>query len=169
MQNLPIYRVGEGHDIHRTAEGRPLILGGVTVDAPFGLDGHSDADVLIHAVIDALLGATGQGDIGDWFPNTDERWRGADSGDLLRHVLESVITGTWQIQNLDCTISAERPRLSNWKEAIRQRMSELLNIHVSAVNVKAKSGELVGPIGRGEAIAADVVVLICRELPKKSG
>ena len=169
MQNLPIYRGGDGHDIHRTAEGRPLILGGVTVDAPFGLDGHSDADVLIHAVIDALLGATGQGDIGDWFPNTDERWRGADSGDLLRHVLESVITGTWQIQNLDCTISAERPRLSNWKEAIRQRMSELLNIHVSAVNVKAKSGELVGPIGRGEAIAADVVVLICRELPKKSG
>ena len=169
MQNLPIYRVGEGHDIHRTVEGRPLILGGVTVDAPLGLDGHSDADVLIHAVIDALLGATGQGDIGDWFPNTDERWKGADSADLLRHVLKSVITGEWQIQNLDCTISAERPRLSNWKEAIRQRMSELLDIRVSALNVKAKSGELVGPIGRGEAIAADVVVLICRELPKKSG
>ena len=96
-------------------------------------------------------------------------WKGADSVDLLRHVLESVITGTWQIQNLDCTISAERPRLSNWKEAIRQRMSELLDIRVSALNVKAKSGELVGPIGRGEAIAADVVVLICRDLSKKSG
>jgi 2-C-methyl-D-erythritol 2,4-cyclodiphosphate synthase len=114
------------------------------------------------------LGATGQGDIGDWFPNTDERWKGADSADLLRHVLKSVITGEWQIQNLDCTISAERPRLSNWKEAIRQRLAELLEIRESALNVKAKSGELVGPIGRGEAIAADVVVLICRESPKKS-
>lgn len=168
MQNLPIYRVGEGHDIHRTVEGRPLVLGGVTIDAPFGLDGHSDADVLIHALIDALLGATGQGDIGEWFPNTDDRWKGANSADLLREVMDSLNAGAWIIQNLDCTISAERPRLSEWKPAIRQRLADLLQISESTVNVKAKSGEKVGPIGRGEAIAADVVVMLCRQSPKKS-
>jgi len=166
MQNLPVYRIGEGHDIHRTITGRPLILGGVSVDAPFGLDGHSDADVLLHAVIDALLGATGQGDIGEWFPNTDDRWKGADSVQLLAHVVESAVTGKWTIQNLDCTISAEQPKLSEWKPAIRQRLAELLRVSESAVNVKAKSGERVGPIGRGEAIAADVVVLLSRESPK---
>ena len=168
MQNLPIYRVGEGHDIHRAVNGRPLILGGVSIDADFGLDGHSDADVLIHAVIDALLGATGTGDIGEWFPNTAERWKAADSAELLQHVMESVIVGAWQIQNLDCTISAERPKLSEWKPAIRQRLAELLQIRESALNIKAKSGEKVGPIGRGEAIAADVVVLLCQESPKNS-
>lgn len=168
MQNLPIYRVGEGHDIHRTVEGRPLVLGGVTIDASFGLDGHSDADVLIHAVIDALLGATGQGDIGEWFPNTDDRWKGADSADLLAEVMTSLNAGSWVIQNLDCTISAERPRLSEWKPAIRKRLANLLEISESTLNVKAKSGEQVGPIGRGEAIAADVVVMLCRQSPKKS-
>ncbi len=168
MQNLPIYRIGEGHDIHRTTQGRPLILGGVTVEAPFGLDGHSDADVLTHAVIDALLGATGHGDIGEWFANTDKRWKGADSATMLRHVLDSVITGEWQIQNLDCTISAEQPTLSAWKAVIRQRLAVLLDVSESVLNVKAKSGEQVGPIGCGDAIAADVVVLICRESPMKS-
>lgn len=166
MQNLPVYRIGEGHDIHRTVAGRPLILGGAVVEADFGLDGHSDADVLMHAVIDALLGATGKGDIGEWFPNTDDRWKDADSADLLRYVLESVLAGTWQIENLDCTISAERPKLAQWKPVIRQRLSDLLQIDESRLNVKAKSGEKVGPIGRGEAIAADVVVLLSRESPK---
>ncbi len=168
MQNLPIYRVGEGHDVHRTVGGRPLIIGGVAIDADFGLDGHSDADVLIHAVIDALLGAAGQGDIGEWFPNTDDRWKDADSATLLQHVLESAIVGQWQIQNLDCTISAERPKLADWKPAIRRRLSDLLGVSESALNIKAKSGELVGPIGRGEAIAADVAVLLSRESPKNS-
>jgi len=166
MQNLPVYRIGEGHDVHRTVEGRPLILGGVDITAPFGLDGHSDADVLLHAVIDALLGATGQGDIGEWFPNTDSRWKYADSGELLRHVLESAINGKWQIVNLDCTISAEQPRLSDWKPPIRKRLAELLQVSESLLNVKAKSGEAVGPIGRGEAIAADVVVLLSQQSPK---
>jgi 2-C-methyl-D-erythritol 2,4-cyclodiphosphate synthase len=144
---------------------RPLILGGVTIHAPFGLDGHSDADVLIHAVIDALLGATGQGDIGERYPNTDDHWKDADSAVLLRDVLESVIAGTWKIQNLDCTISAEQPKLSAWKPAIRQRLAELLDVSESVLNIKAKSGERMGPIGRGEAIAADVVVLISRLSP----
>lgn len=166
MQNLPVYRIGEGHDIHRTVDGRPLILGGVHVASPFGLDGHSDADVLLHAIIDALLGATGQGDIGEWFPNTESRWKNADSATLLQHVLKSTIAGKWTIENLDCTISAERPRLADWKRPIRKRLAELLQVNESALNVKAKSGESVGPIGRAEAIAADVVVLLSRQQPK---
>ncbi len=165
MQNLPIYRIGEGHDIHRTVEGRPLILGGVEVDASFGLDGHSDADVLLHAIIDALLGATGQGDIGEWFPNTENRWKDADSAALLQNVLETAIDSKWTIENLDCTVSAERPRLSNWKRSIRKRLAELLHVSESVLNVKAKSGEGVGPIGRGEAVAADVVVLLSQQSP----
>lgn len=165
MHNLPLFRVGEGHDIHRTVIGRPLILGGVTIDAPFGLDGHSDADVLIHAVIDALLGAAGRGDIGEWFPNADDQWKDSDSAVLLQEVLNSVIVGSWQIVNLDCTVSAQRPALTAWKSAIRQRLAELLDVSESVLNIKAKSGEQVGPIGRGEAIAADVVVLICQESP----
>jgi len=166
MQNLPVYRIGEGHDVHRTVKGRPLILGGIEVDSSIGLDGHSDADVLLHAVIDALLGATGQGDIGEWFPNTESRWKGADSSALLQHVLDSTIDGQWNIENLDCTVSAEQPRLSDWKQPIRKRLAELLQVSESVLNVKAKSGEGVGPIGRGEAIAADGVVLLSLQSPK---
>lgn len=156
-------RIGEGHDTHRTISGRPLIIGGVHVtDADFGLDGHSDADVLLHAVIDALLGATGQGDIGEWFPNTSEEWRGADSTKLLARVLASIMEQGWRIINLDCTIHAERPRMGSWKPIIRKRLAELLQVAMPQVNVKAKSGEKVGPVGRGESIAADVVVLVTR-------
>ena len=154
-------RVGEGHDTHRTIVGRPLILGGVHVaDAGFGLDGHSDADVLLHAVIDAILGATGQGDIGEWFPNTSDEWKNADSAKLIDHVLQSVLKQGWRIINLDCTIHAERPRMVEWKPKIRLRLAELLNVSPDVVNIKAKSGERVGPVGRGESISADVVVLI---------
>lgn len=166
MQNPPVHgldlRVGEGHDIHRTINGRPLILGGVRIDSPFGLDGHSDADVLLHAIIDALLGATGRGDIGEWFPNTSNEWKDADSGVLLQHVWRQLSLDGWRIQNLDCTISAERPRLGEWKPAIRERVAELLGVTADQVNIKAKSGEAVGPVGRGEAITADVVVLLSR-------
>lgn len=162
MQNLPLLRVGEGHDVHRTIAGRPLMLGGIHVTADFGLDGHSDADVLLHAIIDALVGATGQGDIGEWFPNTDPQWKDADSTDLLRHVWETLQQDDWQLVNLDCTISCERPRLRDWKPQIRHRLAELLAVSEDAVNVKAKSGEAVGPIGRGEAISADAVVLLVR-------
>lgn len=150
--------------MHRTVDGRPLVLGGVTItDADRGLDGHSDADVLLHAVIDALLGATARGDIGEWFPNTDVRWKGADSADLLAAVLSELADHGWRICNLDCTISAERPKLTAWKPAIRRRLADLLSVSTDRINVKAKSGERVGPIGRGEAIAADVVVLMIRD------
>ena len=162
MQNLPIFRVGEGHDTHRTVIGRPLVLGGVVIECAFGLDGHSDADVLLHAVIDALLGATGRGDIGEWFPNTSEDWKDADSSVLLRHVWNDISQDGWQLQSLDCTISAEEPRLSLWKPLIRKRLAELLGVSADQVNVKAKSGEAIGPVGRGEAIVADAVVLLSR-------
>lgn len=156
-------RVGEGHDTHRTITGRPLIIGGITItDATFGLDGHSDADVLLHAIIDAMLGATGQGDIGEWFPNTDSQWKDAESTRLLDAVWRSVKDQGWRIINLDCTIHAERPRMVVWKPRIRQRLSELLDVPLEQLNVKAKSGEKVGPVGRGESISADVVLLLSR-------
>ncbi len=160
MQKLPILRVGEGHDTHRTIGGRPLVLGGVVVESEFGLDGHSDADVLLHAVIDCLLGAAGRGDIGEWFPNTSAEWKDADSGELLTHVWSELSQAGWRLQNLDCTISAESPRLGPWKPAIRKRLAELLGVSADQINVKAKSGEAVGPVGRGEAITADAVVLL---------
>lgn len=156
-------RIGEGHDTHRTITGRPLILGGVLIDnAPWGLDGHSDADVLLHAITDCLLGASGLGDIGGWFPNTDDRWKGADSAELLKTVMTAVGTRGWRIVNLDCTIHAESPRLTDWKPKIRKRLAELLQVAEDQVNVKAKSGEKVGPVGRQEAISADAVVLLSR-------
>ncbi|MCL4113140.1 UNVERIFIED_CONTAM: hypothetical protein GTU68_061604 [Idotea baltica] len=155
-------RVGLGNDVHRLIKGRPLILGGVTIDFDQGLDGHSDADVLLHAVIDALLGAAGLGDIGEWFPNTDEQWSGADSTQLLAHVLQQVVERGWQIVNIDCTISAERPKLKDWKPKIRTRLSQICEIAEDTVNVKAKSGERVGPVGRGEAISAEAIVLLQR-------
>ena len=157
-------RVGEGHDTHRTTADRPLIIGGVQItDAAFGLDGHSDADVLLHATIDALLGATGQGDIGEWFPNTSDAWKNADSAALLRTVKQSVMDQGWRIINLDCTIHAEQPRMGSWKPQIRKRLSELLGIAEDRINVKAKSGERVGPVGRGESMSADAVVLLYRK------
>lgn len=163
--SLPPLRIGEGHDVHRIIGGRPLMLGGVKIlDSDYGLDGHSDADVLLHAIIDALLGAAGLGDIGDWFPNTDEQWKGADSADLLRSVLNAVRQHEWRIGNLDCTIHAERPKLTAWKPLIRDRLSELLQISRENVNVKAKSGEKVGPVGIGQAVAADAVVLLFHDL-----
>ena len=140
------------------------MIGGIHIsDADFGLDGHSDADVLLHAVIDALLGATSQGDIGEWFPDSGDEWKNADSTELLDTVLQSVLKRGWRIVNLDCTIHAEQPRLVLWKPKIRQRIAELLKLSEDVVNIKAKSGEKVGPVGRCESISADVVVLMARE------
>ncbi len=157
------FRVGEGHDTHRTISGRPLVIGGVQItDATFGLDGHSDADVLIHAIIDALLGATGRGDIGDWFPNTSDTWKNADSAKLLQTVVGELCASQWCLINLDCTIHAERPRMGPWKQKICNRLAELLGVSPERVNVKAKSGEKVGPVGRGESLSADAVVLMYR-------
>ncbi len=155
-----MFRVGLGHDTHRTVAGRPLILGGVEVPAEFGLDGHSDADVLLHAVTDAILGAAGLGDIGEWFPDTSAEFAGADSAQLLQLVVTDIRKGGWQVVNLDSTLFAERPKLSAHKAAMEARIAELLGMDAAAVNVKAKTGEKVGPIGRGESIAAQAIVLL---------
>jgi len=153
-------RVGLGHDRHRLVPGRRLILGGVTIDYEMGLDGHSDADVLLHAVTDALLGAAGLGDIGEWFPNTDPRWANVDSAIFLQQAVREVQNRGWKIVNLDCTIHAERPKLSAYKKSIAHQIALLLNLDPSQVNVKAKTGERVGPVGRQEAIDADAIVLL---------
>ena len=155
-------RVGIGHDTHRLEAGRPLVLGGVTIPHALGLAGHSDADVVLHAVADALLGAAALGDIGEMFPDTDPTYRGADSANLLGEVVSRVRAAGWQPVNLDLVIHAERPKLGPHKPAIRVRIAELLGVAPNIVNVKAKTGELVGPIGRGEAISCEAVVLIDR-------
>lgn len=162
MSLLPAYRVGLGHDTHRLLAGRALILGGVRIEHSAGLDGHSDADVLLHAVTDALLGAAGLGDIGELFPDTDPRHAGADSSQFLAEALQRVHQAGWQPVNLDCTIHAQRPKLSAYKPAIESRLAELLELPADAVNVKAKTGERVGPVGREEAMCADAIVLIQR-------
>ncbi len=156
-------RIGLGHDIHRLATGRSLILGGVPIEYDRGLLGHSDADVLLHALTDALLGAVGLGDIGERFPNTEPRWAGADSALFLSDAISAIRELGWNIANLDCTLFAERPHLTPYKPAIRQRLAELLEIDKNLINVKAKSGEQVGPVGREEAISADAIVLLMRD------
>lgn len=156
------FRVGLGHDRHRLVPGRPLILGGVRIEHTHGLDGHSDADVLLHAITDALLGAAGLGDIGEWFPNTDPQWANADSVVFLQAALSELQQRGWQMVNLDCTVHAERPKLSAFKATIGEYLAKLLMIEPERVNVKAKTGERVGPVGRAEAIDADAVVLISR-------
>jgi 2-C-methyl-D-erythritol 2,4-cyclodiphosphate synthase len=153
-------RVGLGHDRHRLVSGRPLILGGVRIDFELGLDGHSDADVVLHALTDAILGAAGLGDIGEWFPDTDGQWKGADSSLFVRQAVSEVRNRGWEIGNVDCTIHAERPKLSPYKKEIAAGISRLLDVDVSQVNVKAKTGEKVGPVGRKEAIDADVIILL---------
>lgn len=157
------YRVGLGQDCHRLAADRPLIVGGVRIDHDRGLVGHSDADLLLHAITDALLGAAGLGDIGDMFPDTDPKYRGADSSELLRTALGAVSERGWRVVNLDCTVAAERPKLSPHKAAIRGRIAELIGVAADAVNVKAKTGEKVGPVGREEAMTAEAIVLLARE------
>jgi 2-C-methyl-D-erythritol 2,4-cyclodiphosphate synthase len=155
-------RVGIGHDTHRLAEGRPLILGGVRIEHARGLVGHSDADVVLHAVADALLGAAALGDIGEHFPDTDPRWQGLDSGLLLTEVLDLVARAGWQPVNCDVIVHAQEPKLGPHKPALRANLARLLALDPTAVNVKAKTGEHVGPVGRGEAIACEAVVLLER-------
>jgi len=145
---------GIGFDSHRFAPGRRLLLGGVELPYERGLDGHSDADVLAHAVIDALLGAAGLGDIGEHFPDTDERFRDADSMRLLATVVESVIAAGLQIVNVDCTIVMEEPKLGAHRAAIRDRLAGTLGLDSARVNVKASTGEGMGFVGRGEGVAA---------------
>lgn len=156
-------RIGLGEDSHRTAAGGPLRIGGVDVPHDRHLVGHSDADVLLHAVTDALLGAAGLPDIGQLFPNTDEVNRGRDSADMLRLAYGRVTAEGWRLVNLDCVIAAERPKLSPFKEKIVSRMAEVLGVDARRVGVKAKTGEGVGAVGSGELIEARCVVLLERE------
>jgi 2-C-methyl-D-erythritol 2,4-cyclodiphosphate synthase len=153
-------RVGIGHDTHRLGEGRPLFLGGLRIEHPRGLVGHSDADVVCHAVADALLGAAGLGDIGEHYPDTDPQWRGLDSTRLLADVVGQIDQKGWKVVNCDVVIHAEEPKLGAHKGTIRANLARLLKVGQAAVNVKAKTGEHVGPVGRGEAIVCQAVVLI---------
>lgn len=155
-------RIGHGYDIHRLVAGRPLILGGVSLDHPagLGLDGHSDADVLVHALMDALLGALSLGDIGQHFPPGEDRWRQADSIKLLEAVMALVATQGWMVINVDLLVVAERPRLRPHIEEIRGNVAASLHIPADRVGVKATTNEGLGPIGREEGIASYAVVLL---------
>ena len=155
-----MFRVGSGHDTHRLEAGRRLILGGVEIDHPRGLAGHSDADVVLHAVTDALLGAAGLGDIGDLYPDTDPAHQGADSRVFLAGALEKLAAAGWRVGNLDVTVFAQEPKLGPIKAAIRANLAGLLGVPADAVSVKAKTGEKVGHIGRAEALGCHAVVLV---------
>src|ERR1044072_1046287 len=153
-------RIGIGYDIHRLVEGRKLVLAGVEVPFDKGLLGHSDSDVLAHAVCDALLGAAALGDIGEHFPDTDERWKNASSLDLLARVVEMIRERGYRVANVDTIILAERPRLRPHIQAMRERLAAALRVDVDCVSVKAKTGEGLESVGRGEAMAAQAVALL---------
>ncbi|MCS6816996.1 MAG: 2-C-methyl-D-erythritol 2,4-cyclodiphosphate synthase [Blastocatellia bacterium] len=155
-------RIGFGYDLHRLVEGRRLVLGGIEIPFPKGLAGHSDADVVLHSLCDALLGAAGLGDLGRHFPDTDPRYAGISSAKLLEAVLAELAQREFEIENVDVTILAEVPRLSPVLESMRNRVAELLQIPPDRVNIKAKTNEGVDAIGRGEAIAAYAVCLLRR-------
>ena len=157
------FRIGLGHDTHRLAPGNGLVLGGVMIEHDQRAVGHSDADVLLHAITDAILGAAAIGDIGELFPDTDPANRGRDSADMLRVAAARVAEAGWRIENLDCVIFAQRPKILPHRTAIRQRVAAVLGIDSDAVWLKAKTGEGVGPIGRQEAIAAECVALLTRD------
>lgn len=156
-------RIGQGYDVHALAAGRRLVLGGVEIEHERGLAGHSDADVLLHALMDALLGAAGLGDIGTHFPPTEERWRGASSLDLLARVAALLRQAGWQALNVDATVIAERPRIAPHVPAMRAHIAAALGITEQAVGVKATTNERLGFVGREEGIAALAVALLRRE------
>jgi 2-C-methyl-D-erythritol 2,4-cyclodiphosphate synthase len=153
-------RIGHGYDIHRTAAGRPLVLGGVRFESPFGLEGHSDADCLTHAVCDALLGAAGLPDIGHHFPDTDPSWKGADSQALLARVVALLREAGWRPVNIDATLVAEKPRISARIGEMRAALAASTGLPPSAIGIKATTNEGIGDLGRGLAIAAHAVALL---------
>jgi 2-C-methyl-D-erythritol 2,4-cyclodiphosphate synthase len=155
-------RVGTGLDVHALAAGRRLVLGGIEIPHDAGLAGHSDGDALIHAIVDALLGATARGDIGQWFPSSDARWAGADSTEMLRTVAETLRDEGWQIVNVDATVIAQQPRIGPHVPAMRARLGEVLGLPIDAVSVKATTTDHLGAIGRAEGIAAQAVALLVR-------
>ena len=156
----PTFRIGEGWDVHALVEGRPLILGGVHIPHTHGLLGHSDADALLHAITDAQLGAAALGDLGRHFPDTDVRFKGANSWDLLRETAARVRQAGYEIGNIDSTVIAQAPKLATYIEAMRERIANALDVAMSQVNVKAKTAEKMGPVGLGEAIEANAIALI---------
>ena len=156
------FRTGLGWDMHRTATGRPLLLGGVRIESAFGLDGHSDADVLSHAVTDALLGAAAQGDIGSHFPDTDPRWKDANSLQMLHHAVQIVHLAGFDIMNIDSTVILERPKLKDYRTAIRESLAVALGLAPDRVSVKFKTAETLGPVGEGLAAEAQAIATLRR-------
>ena len=157
-----MFRVGFGNDIHRLVAGAPLIIGGVAVESEVGADGHSDADVLLHALTDALLGALALGDIGTHFPNEEERWLNAESSVFLRYALGLIKSHGYSIVNIDSTVSLERPKLREYVDAMRENIAKALEINVSQVSIKAKTGEKLDSVGEGTAVRAEAVVLLAQ-------
>ncbi len=158
------YRTGLGWDNHRIAEGRPLILGGIAIPSTFGLEGHSDADVLVHAITDAMLGAAALGDIGMHFPDSDPRWKGASSLLFLRSALGLVRQAGYRIVNVDSSVILERPKLKDFRQAIRQSLSEALELPLDRVSVKFKTAEKVGPVGEGRSAEAQAIVTLAKTI-----
>lgn len=156
-------RVGQGVDVHALAPERKLILGGVTIPYHLGLLGHSDADALLHAITDAILGAAGMGDIGRMFPDSEIRWKGADSRLLLRDAYGAVREAGWRVGNIDCTVIAQAPRVAPHVDAMRANIAADLQIDISCVNIKGKTTERLGFLGRGEGIATEAVALLLRD------
>jgi 2-C-methyl-D-erythritol 2,4-cyclodiphosphate synthase len=159
---MPEIRTGLGWDVHRIAPGRPMILGGVTIPADFGLEGHSDADILAHAITDAILGAAALGDIGMHFPDTDPRWKGCDSLVFLRHAKDLAAERGYSIVNVDSTIILERPKLKDFRVAIRERVAQTLGLELDRVSVKFKTAEKVGPVGEGRSAESQAIVTMQR-------
>lgn len=158
-----MHRIGFGTDIHRLVAGRPLIIGGVTIESDLGADGHSDADVLMHATTDAVLGSLALGDVGSHFPNDEERWRNAESSQFLRYAVELVKEKGYSILNIDSVIDLERPKLRPHIDAMRANLANALAIDIDHVSIKAKTGEAVDSVGEQRAVKAQAVVLIIRE------
>jgi 2-C-methyl-D-erythritol 2,4-cyclodiphosphate synthase len=156
------FRTGQGWDVHRLVPGRPMILGGVPISSELGLEGHSDADILFHAVTDALLGAAALGDIGMHFPDTDPKWKGADSGQFLNHARKLASDLGYSVVNVDTTIILERPKLKDYREAIRVSLAKTLDVSLDRVNVKFKTAEHVGPVGEGKSAEAQAIIMLVR-------
>jgi 2-C-methyl-D-erythritol 2,4-cyclodiphosphate synthase len=159
-------RTGLGWDVHRLAPGRPLILGGVTVPCEFGLEGHSDADILSHAITDGLLGAAALGDIGMHFPDTDPQWKGADSAQFLAHAAALVRQAAYRIVNVDSTVILERPKLKDYRLPIRESLARTLGLDLDRVSVKFKTAERVGPVGEGRSAEAQAIVTLARQVSR---
>ncbi|HPO03316.1 MAG TPA: 2-C-methyl-D-erythritol 2,4-cyclodiphosphate synthase [Treponemataceae bacterium] len=155
-------RIGLGYDLHRLVEGRAFMLGGIEIPYNKGEDGHSDGDVLLHAVTDAVLGASGLGDIGEFFPPSDQRWKGADSKMLLEEAWKAVVRDGWTLENIDCVIALQEPKFLPWRKEVRESIARVLSVPAEKIFVKAKTGEGIGFIGRGEAVQAWTVCLLSK-------